>query len=388
LRSKTILEEKSFSECAQLIKEPWKVNPNDNLPYIGLEHIEQQTLQFLGKGQSSQVTSQKFKFKNGDILFGKLRPYFRKVVRPNFDGICSTDIFVVRAKPGTDQSFLYYWMASQEFIDYSSRGSEGTRMPRAKWDFLSIYSKKIPNLDQQKRIGKTLSILDKKIHLLKNINEILKKTIQSIFKSWFIDFDGQKEFVDSELGKIPKGWSISTLGEICKITMGQSPPGNTYNEDGIGVPFYQGVKDFGVRFPSRRVYCTNPKRFAKINDVLFSVRAPIASLNIANENCCIGRGLAALRLKKNHRSYLYYLLLSTIRDWEMFEAEGTVFGAITKDDLHDFKIIKPPLDLIEKFNSNTQSTYEIISDNTEQIFSLSKIRDSLIPKLTSGEIEV
>mgnify|MGYP001980557861 CR=1 FL=1 len=144
---------RSFSECAKLIKDSFTPSKETSLPYIGLEHIEQGTLRISSIGKSSDVISQKLKFKKNDILFGKLRPYFRKVVRPNFDGVCSTDIFVVRAKEGFSQNFLYYLMASQEFVNHSSQGSQGTKMPRASWEFLEKYEQGIPSLEEQEEIG-------------------------------------------------------------------------------------------------------------------------------------------------------------------------------------------------------------------------------------------
>lgn len=99
------MRSKSFGDIALLIKDSFKPDKDNSLPYIGLEHVQQKTLQLAGIGNSSDVISQKFKFKKGDILFGKLRPYFRKVIRPEFDGVCSTDIFVVRANVGTGNNF-------------------------------------------------------------------------------------------------------------------------------------------------------------------------------------------------------------------------------------------------------------------------------------------
>jgi len=142
---------KTFGKCAQLIKESYKPVQNESIPYVGLEHIEQNSLQLIGIGNSSETISHKFKFKKGDILFGKLRPYFRKVVCPDFDGVCSTDIFVVRAKEGTDQGFLYYWMATQEFVDLSDSSSTGTRMPRADWDFLCNIEQEMPEIKEQQK---------------------------------------------------------------------------------------------------------------------------------------------------------------------------------------------------------------------------------------------
>ncbi len=123
-----------------------------------------------GIGKSIAAISQKFKFVSDDILFGKLRPYFRKVYRPKFDGICSTDIWVLRAKKGFDQGFLFYVFTNQEFIDVSNSGSSGTRMLRADWDHLSETEWRIPPLPIQRPSADILSALDEKIELNSQTN--------------------------------------------------------------------------------------------------------------------------------------------------------------------------------------------------------------------------
>ena len=154
-----------------------------------------------------------------------------------FDGICSTDIWVTRAKEGVDQGFLYYCMASQSFVDFADSGSEGTRMPHAQWEWVSRYKIRLPTLPEQHRIAHILSTLDDKIELNRQMNETLEATARAIFKSWFVNFDPVKAkmeghkppcmdtetaalfpsaFQDSPLGEIPKGWKVGTLGEIAK----------------------------------------------------------------------------------------------------------------------------------------------------------------------------
>jgi len=222
---------------------------------------------------------------------------------------------------------------------------------------------------------------------------------QAIFTYWFVDFefpneDGKPyrssggEMVDSELGAVPEGWGVGTLGGICEITMGQSPPGKTYNEIGDGTPFYQGNRDFGFRFPTRRVYCTTPTQFAETGGVLISVRAPVGNLNVAEERCAIGRGVAALRLKKKQHGYLYYLLQATQSGWNKFEAEGTVFGSANKSDVHGFKVVIPPNELQEQFSSLVESSDDRIITNEKQSHTLAAIRDALPPKLMSGEVRI
>ncbi len=133
------------------------------------------------------------------------------------------------------------------------------------------------------------------------------------------------------------------LGSISSIIMGQSPPGTTYNEAGEGLPFYQGVVDFGSRYPSRRVYCTAPTRVAEPGDILFSVRAPIGRVNIATERCSIGRGLAVVRPHDaNDRVFVEFALRAgTSHLWDMFEGGGSVFGNARRDDLESLEVVWP-----------------------------------------------
>jgi len=139
---------------------------------------------------------------------------------------------------------------------------------------------------------------------------------------------------------------ISRLADVAEIVMGQSPPGISYNELGEGVPFYQGATDFGPRYPKRRVYCTAPTRFAKAGDILLSVRAPIGRMNIANEDCAIGRGLTAIRSKeKEDQRYLEYALRKVQRHWESLEGSGSVFGNATRGDLEELAIEWPERDV-------------------------------------------
>ncbi|GAB4272838.1 MAG: hypothetical protein Kow0080_19660 [Candidatus Promineifilaceae bacterium] len=179
----------AFRDAAMLVRNG--INPElvGNLPYVGLEHIEEGTLRLSGFGSAADVTSTKFRFKRGDILFGKLRPYFRKVIRAPFDGVCSTDIWVVRAKTGIDQGYLYYWMAAKDFVDYASQGSEGTRMPRAKWEHVARFERPMLSFSEQRAIAHILGTLDDKIELNRRMNATLEAMARALFQSWFVDFD-------------------------------------------------------------------------------------------------------------------------------------------------------------------------------------------------------
>ncbi|MGC8494158.1 MAG: restriction endonuclease subunit S, partial [Syntrophobacteraceae bacterium] len=241
------------------------------------------------------------------------------------------------------------------------------------------------------------------------MNQTLEAMARAIFKSWFVDFDpvrakaaGQQvsginpelatlfpaAFEDSEVGTIPNGWKPSQIGQHFRLTMGQSPPGSTYNETGKGLPFYQGRTDFGFRFPSHRVYCTAPTRFADPGDTLVSVRAPVGDLNMANERCAVGRGVAAIRFNGGCRSFTYYSVHLLGEHFNKFEAEGTVFGCINKGDFERLPFVAPSLNVITAFERLVSPLDDRIETNERQILTLISLRDALLPKLISGELRI
>ena len=170
--------------------------------------------------------------------------------------------------------------------------------------------------------------------------------------------------------------------------MGQSPPGSTYNETGEGLPFYQGRTDFGFRFPTQRVFCTEPTRFANIGDTLISVRAPVGDINMAAERCCIGRGVAAARHKTGSRSYTYHFMQALKDVFCTFEADGTVFGSISKKDFHNIQRLVPAAQVITAFDSSVAPMDAKVFVCEQETRSLAVIRDALLPKLLSGELRV
>ena len=238
------------------------------------------------------------------------------------------------------------------------------------------------------------------------MNQTLEGLARAIFKSWFVDFDPVRAraegrdsglpdhisalfpdcFEDYELGELPGGWLWSTVGEHFRLTMGQSPPGSTYNEATEGSPFYQGRRDFGFRFPSRRVFCTAPTRFAEPGDTLVSVRAPVGSVNMASERCAVGRGVAAIRHHGGSRSFTYYSLHHFGDHFGKFEAEGTVFGSITKKDFQRLPFVVPSPDVLALFDQVVSPLDDRIEAGEGQSWTFAELRDALLPKLISGEL--
>ncbi len=172
--------------------------------------------------------------------------------------------------------------------------------------------------------------------------------------------------------------------------MGQSPPGTSYNGVKKGIVFYQGRTEFNFRFPTQRVYCTLPTRFANKFDTLLSVRAPVGDLNITTEKCSIGRGIAALRHKNNqlHYSYTYYSIKYLKELFNTHEDSGTVFGSINKNDLFNIKCRKFNNKSVQQYNRRIGVLDDKIYNNYLQIQTLQTLRDILLPKLMSGAVRV
>lgn len=138
-------------------------------------------------------------------------------------------------------------------------------------------------------------------------------------------------------------WKKCKLGDIAEITMGQSPKSEFYNFDNIGMPFLQGNRTFGRKYPYFDTYCTEYKKIAKKGEILFSVRAPVGDINFANNDICIGRGLCSMNAKNGENEFLYYLLHS-LRSVIINNESGSVFGSVNKNDLQTIEILLPPLE--------------------------------------------
>jgi type I restriction enzyme S subunit len=241
------------------------------------------------------------------------------------------------------------------------------------------------------------------------MNATLEAMARALFQSWFVDFDpvrakldGRKpiglddgiaalfpdRLEDSPLGQIPKGWKAGTVVDGFNLTMGQSPPGDTYNEVCNGLPFYQGRTDFGFRIPIRRIYCSAPTRYAKPGDTLVSVRAPVGDINMANEECCIGRGVAAVRHKSGATSFTYHSMASLFPDFARFEAEGTVFGSINKDSFEKLRFVIPPQEIVAAYERQVGCLDEQIRILENQSRTLANLRDALLPMLLAGKLRI
>ena len=246
--------------------------------------------------------------------------------------------------------YLMMWFSRPEFDRYARFKSHGSTRESFDWEELCEVELPIPSIEKQHEIVAQYQAVENKIKVNEAICEKLEATAQALYKHWFVDFEflndagqsykssGGAMVYNQELEKeIPEGWEVKILSDISKITMGQSPEGENYNDKGNGKIFYQGRTDFGFRIPEVRIFTTLSKKNAKKGDVLMSVRAPVGDLNIADSDCSIGRGIAALSSKES--SYLFYLMKSFKSHFELSDGTGTIFSSINKDELFNLKVI-------------------------------------------------
>jgi type I restriction enzyme, S subunit len=308
----------------------------------------------------------------------------------------------------TKKTNVYYLYNLIKQFDLS-RLNSGTGVPSMTFDAYYDLEVELPGLTTQNRIASVLSSIDSKIALNNRINAELEAMAKTVYDYWFVQFDfpfdfaqgkpfaegkpykssGGKMVLSEELKReVPEGWEGGELKDIANITMGQSPAGESYNEDVNGMVFYQGCTDFGTRYPSIRKYTTEPTRFARQGDILLSVRAPVGTLNIAKEDCCIGRGLAALNSKDNCIAYLFGVMVNLKQIFDRRNTDGTTFGSITKDDLFTLKVVKPSNEVLEMYHKLINPCFEkqnLIAEENQQ---LSSLRDWLLPMLMNGQVKV
>jgi len=219
---------------------------------------------------------------------------------------------------------------------------------------------------------------------------LLEESVHLLYREWFVNlrFPGCDGGDGGEGGdRIPDGWALQPLGEVCEIVMGQSPKSEFYNENGQGLPFHQGVKNFGSRFIEHETYCIQEKRIAQAGEILCSVRAPVGRLNITLDRIVIGRGLAALRSKSGHQSFQFYQLKSFFFQEDMIGG-GAIFASVTKKQFSEQMMLVPTKPLLQKFEEFSIPVDQQIMNLHRQNQRLREARDGLLPRLMNGSITV
>jgi len=286
--------------------------------------------------------------------------------------------------------YIDYILRSINWTNYVDAIKGGSAQPGANAKQFGAFELDLPPLPEQTQIANILSAIDDKIENNLATNKTLEDMAMALYKHWFVDFGPfqEGEFIDSELGLIPKGWEVKSVKDFCHLTMGQSPKSEFYNSNKQGLPFHQGVKDYGIRFPEDITYSTKGNRYGEEGDILFSVRAPVGRLNIAKNKIILGRGVAGISLKNySFNGFLFYLLKNKFIADDII-GDGTVYKSVNKKEIEDLSFVLPDKYFIQKFNDSILSTDLEYLNNYKENQTLTKLRDTLLPKLISGEVRL
>ena len=414
----------TLGECTIINDRTYR--PSEQWPFVNYLETGQITdnrisgIHHYNTSEDKIPASARRKVRPGDIVYSTVRPnknHFGRIKDIPNNFLVSTAFAVIRGEPSlADTSYIYYYITQKNIIEYFHTLAEhsSSAYPSLQMRDLEELQILLPPIKQQQSIAHILETFNNKIHLNQQMSRALEEMAKALFKSWFVDFDPVRAKIEgrwqsgqslpglpadlydlfpnrlksSELGEIPTGWQIKPLGEIFDITMGQSPPGNTYNDIGEGLPFFQGRKDFGFRYPVNRKFCSSPNRVANPEDTLVSVRAPVGDINMAWETSCIGRGVAALCHKLGYSHFTYYNTWALQYQLYQYEYTGTVFGSINKSQLNELTTLAIPLELVSKFEEMVKPFDNKIRSCMRDTQVLSELRDALLPNLLSGNIQI
>ncbi|RJG34396.1 restriction endonuclease subunit S [Staphylococcus haemolyticus] len=399
-----------LKDIAEYKNERIETNQLTTVNYISTENLLPNKQ---GKQSASNLPSSKTvkKYTESDILISNIRPYFKKIWQAdNIGGISNDVLNITSSNEKISNDYLYYYLSQDKFFQYMTQTSKGTKMPRGDKEAIMEFEIQVPkNVKYQNFISNLGKFLDNKIKVNTEIIENLEKLSQTLFKHWFVDFEfpdkngnpyksSGGEMVDSELGEIPKGWRVETLEKLGSIVGGGTPSKkNKEYYTNNGIPWIT-PKDLSK---NRNIYISHGendiselglnKSSAKLlekNSVLFSSRAPIGYIAINNIPVTTNQGFKSIVPNEEMNPYFIYFILKNITPLIEQTASGSTFKEISAKGLKSIKIVFPSIELIEHYGNIVKKYFEEINFLENQNIKLIELRDTLLPKLMSGEIEI
>lgn len=327
-------------------------------------------------------------YRKGDVLVSNIRPYFKKIWKAKYDGGCSNDVLVFAANSNTDKDFLYYILANDEFFAYSMATSKGTKMPRGDKTSIMQYEVPVMDIELQRRIASILKSLDEKIELNNAINNNLEQQAQGIFKYWFVDFEPFG-------GVIPNDWKLTKLGDSCNCILGGTPSRNKNEYWNGSIPWINSgeVNKFRIIKPSETI--TNlglEKSATKLlpakTTVLAITGATLGQVSLLEIDACANQSVVGIIPNDNlPYEYIYPLIKQNIAELISHQTGGAQ-QHINKQNVENLDIIIPAYTHLMKYKNTVCGIYEMIANNCFENDRLSSVRDTLLPKLMSGELDV
>ena len=323
--------------------------------------------------------SQTQEYKKGDVLVSNIRPYFKKIWQAKYDGGCSNDVLVFKANGSTDKDFLYYVLADDAFFSYSMATSKGTKMPRG--DKASIMQYEIPNYEilEQRKIASILRSLDSKIELNTAINNNLFEQAKALFKNWFVDYEPF-----SSDNTMPENWRMGTVGDIIELHDSKRIPLSGSERDKMEkiYPYYgaTSLMDYVDNYLFDGIYLLLGEDGTVVDDKGFPILQYIDGKFWVNNHAHILTGKLGYSVEE------LYLLFSLTNIKSI--VTGAVQQKVSQTNLKKVPSIIPPVNVLKQFDDIIQPIFAEIRTLRSENQRLSSIRDSILPKLMSGDIDV
>ncbi len=373
-----------LSDICSFRKGKVEVNSLNRGNYVSTENM------LINKGGKTEASSLPNialtqEFKKGDVLVSNIRPYFKKIWRAKCDGGCSNDVLVFQANANINKGFLYYVLANDEFFNYSMMTSKGTKMPRG--DKFAIMQYEVPNFDlnTQQKITRLLESIDEKIELNNAINDNLEQQVQAYFQELFVD-------------NADPAWTLGTISDLGTVVGGSTPSKSKpeyYTEDGIA---WITPKDLSINKAKFISHGENDITELGLKNssasimpegtVLFSSRAPIGYIAIASGEVTTNQGFKSVVPKPEiGTAYVYCFLKHNLPVIEGM-ASGSTFKEVSGSTMKNVPAVIPDTETLTCFNDFCAPIFAHQRILEEQNQSLAALRDSLLPKLMSGEIDV
>ena len=355
--------------------------------------------------------------KKDDILFSEIRPKNKRFAYVDFDSddyVVSTKLMVLRKKSNNiNNRYLYYYLTSDKTLNYLQTIAEGRSgtFPQITFNELKIIEIDLPPIEEQEKIANILSSLDDKIELNNKMNKTLEEMAQSIFKRWFVDFefpneDGEPykssggEMVDSELGMIPKGWEVKALGDICDVKGGKRlPKGKAVLDEKTEYPYLR-VTDItsgyvnmnSIKYIDEQTREKISRYIIEYSDLYISIAGTIGlvgSINKELDGASLTENMARIICNNIEKYYMrLYLNYGEIQHLIKTRAVGSTQPKLPLYVIKDIPVLVPTDKVMNRFKEIIIPVYKSIEENLSNIETIVEIRDSLLPKLMSGEIKV
>jgi len=379
---------------------------NNGTPIVTVEHLGDLGFSLIKLPLVSDVDKTRLKkyiLKEGDIVFSRVGSIDRctYVSKKEEGWLFSGRCLRVRFNEKADARFISFYFRQKYFKEMMLNISVGATMPSLNTALMDNILLFLPSKETQQKVASVLSSIDSKIELNNRINTELETMAKTLYDYWFVQFDfpdangkpyktsGGKMVWNKELKReIPERWKVLDLHEIAKCIMGQSPKGESYNQNYIGTPLLNGPADYENGALKGRTYTTEPTRLCQKDDLVLCIRATIGNLVYSEQEFCLGRGVAAVRPNEKRISELvYFLLLQEIERFKI-QATGSIIVGITKDDLIESKCLIPDDELIDTFHKLIKPQFDKIRINIKENQKLTELRDWLLPMLMNGQVKV